>query len=153
MKELLIGLIGAVIYQALASFVKGIVVPWYRSLVYNGIKLYPSWICKHTITNGCTQENIFTFTQSADKLKCTIDIKQISPDGVTNYTKKYIGQGLIKNRIVMLQAENAEPSQVGYNSFQLEIVNGGHILKGTKSWFSVSENIIKATDIELSRIN
>jgi hypothetical protein len=145
------------------------IVPWFKSLVYKGIKIDGTWKIEQSnqMVDGTALEIQraidINLQQNANELKGeasariiqTIPMNTQTPtnlDKSTNTVIFYDVKGEIKDRFVSLVLIPKEQNKIAYSVFLLEVVGDGNLLKGYRTFYGYKKLKICAIGCDLTRI-
>jgi hypothetical protein len=130
---LLISIISAVIATALTSiiviFFRRIIIPWYKSMKYEGYNVEGHWEIKSA--EPTLRRNItFKLTQQASQVsgESSHRLKNRSMQGVL--VKEYFLKGEIKDGYLALICKAKDPAILGFSTVLLRIVGDGSKMEG-----------------------
>ncbi len=146
------GVLSAAVVGLIAVFVKQILIPWYRSITYDGVVIAGEW---HCIDPGMSQEIIFNLRQRAGNIygEATFIWDHERDDSVRMYevVRKFNITGIVRDRFVQLTLLNGNPERFGVNSYLLELCGDGRIMKGTFSFYGLIAHTVQSSHQSLYR--
>ncbi len=139
----------AILYLALI-FIKNIINPWLKNLLYDGIDISGRWYCSEYLM---AQEITIDITQNANRLK-GVAIFVTRKSGNHNQfedIRSFSVSGTIKDRFANLTLTSNDPKRLGVTNYLLEAVGDGRCLNGVLSFYSVRRHTITSRPQKLWR--
>ena len=133
------GLLTATILLILKSLFFSSFLPWYRQVMYRGLKIEGSW---HSVSR--TQKVLIELNQSCEALtgKATVLLskdgfpKEIRDGIEIDDIRTFDVKGEVSERFVSLQLKHTDRSRLGVVSYLLQIDGDGTKLSGKASWYA-----------------
>ncbi|WP_345868784.1 hypothetical protein [Shewanella algae] len=133
------GLLTATILLILKSLFFSSFLPWYRQVMYKGLKIEGSW---YSVSRA--QKVLIELNQSCETLtgKATV---LLSKDGIPKEMidgieiddiRTFDVKGEVSERFVSLQLKHTDRSRLGVVSYLLQIDGDGTKLSGKSSWYA-----------------
>lgn len=145
------GILTSVVLELLTGFVRKVLIPWYRQLIYKGIDISGDWYSSKTNPSGNVQETVMSIKQRADKVTCSMTIAKKNQKTNQTEIKTFDFLGGIQDRFVSISGKNVDKQALGIHSELLEIVGDGKIMQGQSIWYSVTNKEIQAGEILWTR--
>ena len=145
------GVLASLLLLLASAFVKGVVIPWYRQLLYKGIDISGEWVRKTEYQTGAVEDCLMTINQKADKLQgiMNIVIRRTGVDTPEMATYKFSGK--VRDRFVQINGRSANKNELGIFSELLVIMGRGDKIHGCTSWYSITNTAIKCAESKWSR--
>ena len=145
------GVITSIIVLLVSVFMRKVLIPWYRQIIYHGIDVDGEWTTKTVYPSGNAQEMLMTIEQKADKVVGLVNVVN-SNKGVDDLEMKvYRISGKIRDRFLLIQGYNSDKKSLGFQSELLEIVGDGKKMKGCVAWYNVSSEEVHSMDVTWKR--
>ena len=128
-----IGVISALLTNALIKFFNDTIQPWYQGVVYRGIDINGFWEGYYTdpeiqnVVGGKICEEIF-IEQKGHKVNGRMTIK-LHPNG-TKDNKELLFKGVFKDNILNFSYESANKTRFGSGSSVLKLIDDGRTFDG-----------------------
>lgn len=141
------GILASSVLLICSSILKKIVLPWFRDQVYDDQYVDGVWICDTLHQSGNSMEAILDISQKAHLIKGHMTLNKKNGNSEIEI-KKYILKGEIRDRFLIVHGRNQDRNSLGVHSELLEVIGDGKKMKGTKTWYSVSEQKIESMEVE-----
>lgn len=133
------GLITATVLLIVKSIFFASFLPWYRQVMYRGLKIEGSW---HSISRA--QKVLIEINQACEKLtgKATV---LLAKDNIPESTRQRLEiddirtfdvKGEISERFVSLQLKHTDRSRLGVVNYLLQVDGDGTKLTGKANWYA-----------------
>jgi len=129
-----------------------IIVPWYKTTVYNGLSIDGVWEEKHEYEN-CSDVSKLAITQNAQSIKGLMTTVKSDKNIDNIEVKNFILKGSFHDGHVILSGNNANSKYRGHVTYLLKVSNGGKALVGVMSWVDSGSDRIGSVDTLLIRKN
>lgn len=132
------GLLTGFFAYFLSSFMKKVILPWFKKVIYSGIDLGGTWIV--TSEQYDRRDITLELKQNAGELHAisTHVLRDASQGGVGEKIRTYHLDGDIKDRFIILKGRPNDPTRIGALTFVFEVVGDGKTLRGVGSAYSSS---------------
>lgn len=157
MNDLTIGIAGGLITSLIiylgAVFVNQYAIPEVRRRVYRGINLSGKWMIKH---NSNPVDGRIIEISSTTSLELTQKGHNLSGVAATKYNDNsadriYEITGHIRDRFVLMYFTIQDKESIGYQSYLLEVVATGKVMKGYRAFYGPLEESIRSIACEIQR--
>ena len=126
------GLLTASVLLMLKSLLQNTAIPWYRTLLYKGIKIDGAW---YQFSNE--QKVLLELTQQCESLSGKATILDLSQDDEHyDNLKTYDIQGYISERFLVLNYTHTDQKRIGHISELLQVDGDGAIISGQATWYA-----------------
>lgn len=146
------GVLSAAIVAFLVIVIKRVIIPWFQSITYNGVRVEGEW---HCIDPRMSQEIVLNLRQRSANIEgsATFVWDHEETDDVRTYEviRSFNVQGLVKDRLVQLTLSNSNPDRFGTCCYLLEVYGDGRAMKGTFSFYGVISGKIDCSSQNLYR--
>ena len=129
-----------------------IVVPWYKSTIYSGLKIDDVWEEEHE-HEAVSDIAKLSISQNGQALKGLMTVVKNDKHTGKTEVKNFILKGTFHDGHVMLSGNNANPSCRGHVTYLLKVSNGGKTLVGVMTWVDSGSDQIYSLETMLIREN
>ena len=148
--SIIIGIISGIIaYLVVSIFVKifnGLVIPWYQTVIYRGIKIEGQWDGFYEKTPGREEPSYTVYLkQSGHKINGEI-LLSVQPTGKKSQ-KRFKLEGVFRDNNLILKCEAKDQTRLGMGSHVMKLVADGQRFKG--SWLYIESMWGNVTSIEV----
>jgi len=136
------GIITSILIFGLAQIFMKIVIPWYRSIIYNGYKVDGTW--EIIYASPSIRRNVsFALTQKASKISgiSTHILKDRNMEG--DYIKEYSLSGELKDGFMYLIVNHSDKKRIGIGTVMLKIIADGQKMEGWIAAYNSSTSNVK----------
>lgn len=135
------GVFTAGILFLISNLFKNSFVPWYRSLMYQGIKIDGKWF-SYSLP---LQKIVLELTQVCEKITGNATYVRESEDDAIDTIRTFDVQGEIGDRFLILNLKHVDPRRLGFVTLLLQVVGDGTHLKGISSGYNPATHEIDAS--------
>lgn len=143
------GIITSSLIFILISLFKGMVIPWYQKVIYQGVNISGAWCGK---IEGGHQLITLNLKQSANKIDGTANFaSNITQNAHWEPLRVFNIKGTIQDRFISISGNHCDQQRLGVNSFLLEVIGDGRKISGVFTYYSVGISEITSDPIIFSR--
>ncbi|MEA1080263.1 hypothetical protein [Marinobacter qingdaonensis] len=134
------GVLSSVLILLLATLIRRVFIPWFRSLIYSGVDVSGEW---HCIDPFMAQEITINLNQDADSVSgtATFTWNRDYPDESIlddfEAVRTFNVSGKIRDRFLQVMLTHVDRKRIGVNSYLLEVCGDGRTMKGLFTFYSV----------------
>ena len=144
------GIVTSIFLLLFAEFVKRVVVPWYRSIIYRGVDISGQWNHIMELTQN-TQLLHMSLKQKANVVIGDIVIVKKYPDG-KDIVETMRLKGSISDRILSAEISFSDLQRFGHANLLMEVVADGRTMIGVTSWYDSGLAKILSQDTLCQRV-
>lgn len=139
------GVLSSVLILLLATLIRRVLIPWFRSLIYSGVDVSGEW---HCIDPFMAQEITINLNQEADAISgtATFTWNRDNPDESIlddfEAVRTFNVSGRIRDRFLQVMLTHVNRKRIGVNSYLLEVCGDGRTMKGLFTFYSVRSHIL-----------
>lgn len=138
--SIFVGIITYIIIEILSKIFNKIILPWYQSIIYEGIDISGEWVgyparkIEREYVKGEFPYSVISIVQNGHKINGEIIITK-QPSGKEDH-KIFTIKGLFYNNNLIVIQKVKEKSKMGGGSCVMKLTEDGKTLKGTSTYVS-----------------
>ena len=129
-----------------------IVVPWYRTIIYNGLSIDGVWEEKYDYEFNSDISKL-AISQNAQNIKGLMTTVKTDKKSGDVEVKNFMLKGSFHDGHIILSGNNANSKFRGHVTYLLKVSNGGKALVGIMSWVDAGNDRIASVETVLIRKN
>lgn len=145
------GVITSALLFGLGLLFAKVIVPWYQSIVYNGIKLTDTWVCEWTHETS-NYKYVMNLSQSYHKISGTGTLLKSAVDTRYNYLQPLSPHGETREGFVLLNMKSQNSKHLTFITLMLKIIERGEALEGYCLYRSASSEKVEAEVLKFTRL-
>src|SRR5712692_8357813 len=150
-ESIITGVVSGILTTAVLFLLKklfdGVVLPWYRNLVYRGVNISDQWKNEMEFPGGTHQTLIANIKQRAHAVEGDLTITK-TRNGQLFVTKTLLLVGEIHDRLLLATIKPMSDKEIAAATLLLEVVGNGSRMRGATSWYDATGGRILQEDVE-----